>query len=113
MEITQSTEPVTSAHMISLRTALEQLQLKKVTLEEIDTKIINAMEDMTALEEEIYEAEEYKTMLTEKISFLQNFISSSVTTLLPPPASPPASDSDTRTITESRTSPQESVALTT
>ena len=42
-EITQSTEPVTSAQMISLRTTLEQLQLKKVTLEEIDTKIINAM----------------------------------------------------------------------
>jgi len=57
--------------MISLKTALEQLQLKKVTLEEIDTKITNAMENMTALEEEICEVKEYKTMLTEKITFLQ------------------------------------------
>jgi len=57
--------------MISLKMALEQLQLKKVTLEETDTKIINAMEDVTALEEEICEVEEYKTMLTEKSPFFK------------------------------------------
>jgi len=83
---------------------LEQLQLKKVTLEEIDTKISNGMEDMTALEEE--------AMFTEKITFLQNFISSSGTTPAPPPTAPTTSDSDTRSITESRAPPQESVALT-
>jgi len=64
------------------------VQLKKVTLEEIDTKIINAMEGITVLEEEIYEAEEYKTILIEKITFLQNFISLSVTTQVPSPTSP-------------------------
>ena len=34
-EITDSTEPITPAQMISLRTALEQLQQKKVKLEEV------------------------------------------------------------------------------
>jgi len=62
IEITQSTESITSTQMILLKMVLEQLQLKKVTLKEIDTKIINAMEDVTALKEEFCEVEEYKTM---------------------------------------------------
>ena len=94
-EITQSTEPVTPAQMISLRTALEQLRQKKVTLEEIDGRIINAIEDVTTLEEEICEVEEYRTMLTEKITFLQNFISLPVTSPPAPPTVHPASTSDT------------------
>ena len=63
-EITQSTEPITPTQMILLRTVLEQLQQRKVTLEEKDVRIANAIEDVTALEEEICEVEEYKTLLT-------------------------------------------------
>ena len=42
-EITDSTEPITPAQIISLRTALEQLQQKKVKLEEVDTRIADSI----------------------------------------------------------------------
>ena len=93
-EITQSTEPVTPAQIFSLRMVLEQLRQKKVTLEEIDGRIANAIEDVATLEEEICEVEEYRTVLTEKIAFLQNFISLPVTSLPVPPTVHPASTSD-------------------
>ena len=60
--------------MISLKTALQQLQ-QKVTLEELDTRIAHSIEETTALEEEICDVVEYKTVLSEKIAFLQDFIS--------------------------------------
>ena len=50
-EITDSTKPITPSQMISLRTALEQLQQKKVKLEEVDTRIADSIQDATALEE--------------------------------------------------------------
>ena len=75
-EITDSAEPTTPAQLISLRTALEQLQQKKVKLEEVDTRIADSIQDATALEEEICEVEDYRTVLMEKIAFLQDFISS-------------------------------------
>ena len=91
-EITNSTEPITPAQMISLRTALEQLQQKKVKLEEVDTRIADSIQDATALEEEIREVEEYRTVLMEKIAFLQDFIS-------PPRLPSPTSEtSDTETL---------------
>ena len=75
-EITDSAEPTTPTQLISLRTALEQLQQKKVKLEEVDTRIADSIQDATALEEEICEVEDYRTVLMEKIAFLQDFISS-------------------------------------
>ena len=75
-EITDSAEPTTPAQLILLRTALEQLQQKKVKLEEVDTRIADSIQDATALEEEICEVEDYRTVLMEKIAFLQDFISS-------------------------------------
>ena len=73
-EITNSTDPITSAQMISLKTALQQLQQKKVTLEELDTRIADSIEETMALEEEICNVEEYRIVLSEKIAFLQDFI---------------------------------------
>ena len=75
-EITDSAEPTTPAQLISLRTALEQLQQKKIKLEEVDMRIADSIQDATALEEEICEVEDYRTVLMEKIAFLQDFISS-------------------------------------
>ena len=78
--------------MISLRTALEQLQQKKVKLEEVDARITDSIQDARALEEEICEVEEYRTVLMEKIAFLQDFVS-------PPRVSSPTSEtSDTETL---------------
>ena len=95
-EITDSTEPITPAQRISLRTTLEQLQQNKVKLEEVDTRIADSIQDATALEEEICEAEEYRTVVMEKIAFLQDFIS-------PPRLPSPTSEtSDTETISSSR-----------
>ena len=109
-EITQSTEPVTPTQMISLRTALEQLQQRKVTMEEIDVKIANAIEDVTALEEEICEVEEYRTLLTDKITFLQDFISPPVTSPPTPLTIQPTSNtSDTEMTDEIRVRPPEPV----
>ena len=56
-----STDVITSAQMILLRTALEQLQQKKVKLEEV--RIADSIQDAMALEEEICEIEEYRTVL--------------------------------------------------
>ena len=91
-EIMNSTDAITPAQMISLRTALEQLQQKKVKLEEVDTRIADSIQDATALEEEICEVEEYRMVLMEKIAFLQDFIG-------PPRVSSPTSEtSDTETL---------------
>ena len=94
-EITDSTGPIIPAQMISLRTALEQLQQKKIKLEEVDTRIADSIQDAKALEEEICEVKEYRTVLMEKIAFLQDFISPS--RLL----SPTSETSDTETLNHS------------
>ena len=73
-------EPTTPAQLISLSTALEQLQQKKVKLEEVDPRIASSTQDTTALEEEICQVEEYRTVLMDKIVFIQDFISSSQAT---------------------------------
>ena len=44
--------------MISLKTVLQQLQQKKVTLEELDMRIVDTLEETTALEAEICSVEE-------------------------------------------------------
>ena len=77
-------EPTTPAQLISLRTALEQLQQKKVKLEEVDTRIASSIQDTTALEEEICEVEEYRTVLMDKIVIL-----------LAPPKLPSPTNSET------------------
>ena len=68
-EITNSADPITSTHMISLKIALQQLQQKKVTLEELDTRIANSIEEMMALKEEISNVEENRTVLSKKSPF--------------------------------------------
>ena len=72
--------------------AENSMQQKKVKLEEVDTRITDSIQDATALEEEICEAEEYRTVVMEKIAFLQDFIS-------PPRLPSPTSEtSDTETM---------------
>ena len=66
-------------------------QQKKVNLEELDTRITNSIEETMVLEEEVCDVEEYRTVLSEKTTFLQDFISSAnMTSPVPLMSSPPS-----------------------
>ena len=85
--ITDSTEPITRVQRIALSTALEQLQQKQTILKELDTKIVNGMTEEEELAQEICDIEEYQTILVEKISFVRDFLETTVSPLTP--LSPP------------------------
>ena len=82
-------------HMISLKTALQQLQQKKVISEELDVRIANFVEEITVLEEEICDVKESKTVLSEKI---QDFIRlANMTSSVSPMSLPPISATQNET----------------
>ena len=90
-EITESTEPLSREKRISLTTALEQLREKQTQLKELDAIITNRITEEGELEEEICNTEDYHTTLSEKISYIRDFLdhSHAIVTPAPLPRSPP------------------------
>ena len=101
--IMDSTEPITIVQRIALSTALEQLQQKQTILKELDTKIVNGMTEEKELAQEICDVEEYQAILVEKISFVPDFLETTVSPLTP--LSPPTA---TKTSTLPTSSPSTS-----
>ena len=80
-EIIDSAEPITRAQRIALSTVLEQLKQKQGILKELDTKIVNGIEEELA--QEIYDTKECQIILAEKIAFVHDFLQATVSPLSP------------------------------
>ena len=64
--VTESTEPITADQIFTLKTWLDQIEQKRAVLEDLDSKIANAIEEEDKLTGEICKVEEYKIILLER-----------------------------------------------
>ena len=58
--VTESTEPITTDQIVTLKTWLDQIEQKRAVLEDLDSRIANAIVEENDLTEEICKVEEYK-----------------------------------------------------
>ena len=86
--VTESTEPITADQIVTLKTWLDQVEQKRAVLEDLDSKIANAIEEEDELTGKIYEVEEYKIVLLERIALLKSFITSCASSVPPSTVSP-------------------------
>ena len=86
--VTESTEPITADQIVTLKTWLDQIEQKRAVLEDLDSKIANAIEEEDELTGEICEVEEYKIVLLERIALLKSFIASHESSVPSSPFSP-------------------------
>ena len=74
-EILDSEEAPNERNTATLQMALEQIELKKATLLDLDTKILQTIEDdEEALETEILEAEDVTFNVAEKIAIIKSVL---------------------------------------
>ena len=86
--VTKSTEPITADQIVTLKTWLDQIEQKRAVLEDLDSKIANAIEEEDELTGETCEVEEYKIVLLERIALLKSFIASHEFSFPPSTVSP-------------------------
>ena len=70
-EILQSDAIPNEKQTATLRTSLEQIEAKKATVEELDSRIIERIQDPDGLESEILDAEEIQYNAAEKITLIK------------------------------------------
>ena len=70
-EILQSDAIPNEKQTATLRTSLEQIEAKKATVEELDSRIIERIHDPDGLESEILDAEEIQYNAAEKITLIK------------------------------------------
>ena len=70
-DILQSEEPHNEKQIAILTTCLEQIETKKTTIGELDTRISQAIQDPSALEDEILDAEEIQYNIAEKTTLIK------------------------------------------
>ena len=70
-EILDSEEAPNERNTATLRTALEQIETKRTTVMDLDTRILATIEDAEALETEILETEDVMYNLAEKITLIK------------------------------------------
>ena len=70
-DILESDETPNEKQTANLTTCLEQIETKKNTIGELDTRISQAIEDPSALEDEILDAEEIQYNMAEKITLIK------------------------------------------
>ena len=70
-EILQSDAIPNEKQTATLRTSLEQIEAKKATVEELDARIIERIQDPDGLESEILDAEEIQYNAAEKITLIK------------------------------------------
>ena len=69
--ILDSDEPPNKRETSTLQTSLEQVEAKKVTVAELDAKILATIKDPDALETEIMDSEEVMFNVAEKITLIK------------------------------------------
>ena len=69
--ILESNDAPDERNTATLQTSLEQLEAKKCTIAELDTKIVATIEDPEALESEILDSEEIMFNVAEKITLVK------------------------------------------
>ena len=69
--ILESDEAPNERNTATLQTELEQIEAKRTTISELDTEIRATIEDATALETEILDAEEITFTIAEKITLIK------------------------------------------
>lgn len=70
-EILDSDEAPNERDTVSLQTALDQIEAKKTTITELDTKILATIEDADTVETEILETDELMYNVAEKLSLIK------------------------------------------
>ena len=73
-DILQSNAIPDEKQTATLRTSLEQVEMKKATVEELDMRISEAIQDPEVLESEILDAEEVQYNITEKITLIREVL---------------------------------------
>jgi len=73
-EILDSEEAPNERNMAILQAALDQIELKKATLLNLDTRILETIEEEEALEAEILETEDVTFTVAEKIAIINSVL---------------------------------------
>ena len=94
-EILQSDAIPNEKQTATLRTSLEQIEAKKATVEELDSRIIERIQDPDGLESEILDAEEIQYNAAEKITLIKAVLARQrPLNIQAAPFQPPSSEDD-------------------